>query len=143
MEYLSKVIDETLRIVSFSFVAFRQAAVDVNINGYIIPKGWKVQLWYRNVNLDPEVYSEPKKFDPSRWDGLVPRAGTFLPFGGGSRLCPGNDLAKLEISVFLHHFLLDYQLKRINPNSPVRYLPHCRPVDNCMARITKISTASM
>ncbi|KAL6883781.1 hypothetical protein ACP4OV_011195 [Aristida adscensionis] len=23
-------------------------------------------------------------------------------------MCPGNDLAKLEISVFLHHFLLGY-----------------------------------
>jgi ent-kaurenoic acid hydroxylase len=41
--------------------------------------------------------------------GPPPRAGTFLPFGLGARLCPGNDLAKLEISVFLHHFLLGYK----------------------------------
>jgi len=39
----------------------------------------------------------------------VHKAGEFLPFGGGTRLCPGNDLAKLEISVFLHHFLLNYE----------------------------------
>lgn len=32
MEYLSKVIDETLRIVNISFVAFRQATTDVEIN---------------------------------------------------------------------------------------------------------------
>jgi cytochrome P450 len=37
------------------------------------------------------------------------KAGTFLPFGVGSRLCPGADLAKLEISIFLHHFLLNYR----------------------------------
>jgi cytochrome P450 len=37
------------------------------------------------------------------------RAGTFLPFGLGTRLCPGNDLAKLEISIFLHQFLLGYK----------------------------------
>lgn len=41
---------------------------------------------------------------------FTPKAGAFLPFGAGSRLCPGNDLAKLEISIFLHHFLLNYQL---------------------------------
>ncbi|GJN01131.1 hypothetical protein PR202_ga18370 [Eleusine coracana subsp. coracana] len=139
MEYLSQVVDETLRFVNISFVSFRQATKDVFVNGYLIPKGWKVQLWYRSVHMDPEVYSEPKKFNPSRWEGLTPRAGTFLPFGLGARLCPGNDLAKLEISVFLHHFLLGYKLTRANPKCRIRYLPHPRPVDNCLATITKVS----
>lgn len=35
---------------------------------YIIPKGWKVQVWYRNVHMDQEVYSDPKEFNPSRWN---------------------------------------------------------------------------
>ncbi|KAL6606349.1 hypothetical protein ACP70R_042002 [Stipagrostis hirtigluma subsp. patula] len=138
MEYLSQVIDETLRFVNISFVSFRQATKDVFVNGYLIPKGWKVQLWYRNVHMDPEVYPDPKTFNPSRWEGHSPRAGTFLPFGLGARLCPRNDLAKLEISVFLHHFLLGYKLTRTNPNCRVRYLPHPRPVDNCLAKITKV-----
>uniref|UniRef100_A0ACD5XXF5 Uncharacterized protein n=1 Tax=Avena sativa TaxID=4498 RepID=A0ACD5XXF5_AVESA len=142
MEYLSQVIDETLRFVNISFVSFRQATRDTFINGYLIPKGWKVQLWYRSVHMDPEVYPDPKKFDPSRWEGPPPRAGTFLPFGLGARLCPGNDLAKLEISVFLHHFLLGYKLTRVDPECRVRYLPHPRPVDNCLARITRVSSSS-
>ncbi|XP_038970822.1 ent-kaurenoic acid oxidase-like [Phoenix dactylifera] len=141
MEYLSKVIDETLRVVNISFVAFRQATDDVYVNGYLIPKGWRVQTWYRSVHMDPQVYPDPKDFNPSRWDDLTPKPGTFLPFGGGSRLCPGNELAKLEISVFLHHFLLGYQLARVNPTCPIRYLPHPRPMDNCLANITKISAA--
>ncbi|TVU43150.1 hypothetical protein EJB05_09593 [Eragrostis curvula] len=139
MEYLSQVVDETLRFVNISFVSFRQATKDVFVNGYLIPKGWKVQLWYRSVHMDNEVYPDPKKFNPERWEGHTPRAGTFLPFGLGARLCPGNDLAKLEISVFLHHFLLGYKLTRANPNCRVRYLPHPRPVDNCLAKITKVS----
>lgn len=36
--------------------------------GYLIPKGWKVQAWYRSVHMDPEVYPDPKDFNPSRWD---------------------------------------------------------------------------
>lgn len=142
MEYLSHVIDETLRFVNISFVSFRRATRDVFINGYLIPKGWKAQLWYRTVHMDPQVYPDPKKFDPSRWEGPPPRAGTFLPFGLGARLCPGNDLAKLEISVFLHHFLLGYKLTRVNPDCKVRYLPHPRPVDNCLAKITKVSSSN-
>ncbi|GFZ02881.1 cytochrome P450, family 88, subfamily A, polypeptide 3 [Actinidia rufa] len=70
------------------------------VSGYTIPKGWKVLVWFRSVHFDPEIYPKPKEFNPSRWDGLTPKAGTFLPFGAGSRTCPGNDLAKLEISIF-------------------------------------------
>uniref|UniRef100_A0A0E0DVN7 ent-kaurenoic acid monooxygenase n=2 Tax=Oryza meridionalis TaxID=40149 RepID=A0A0E0DVN7_9ORYZ len=139
MHFLSQVVDETLRCVNISFVSFRQATRDIYVNGYLIPKGWKVQLWYRSVHMDDQVYPDPKMFNPSRWEGPPPKAGTFLPFGLGARLCPGNDLAKLEISVFLHHFLLGYKLKRANPKCRVRYLPHPRPVDNCLATITKVS----
>ncbi|XP_061345101.1 beta-amyrin 11-oxidase-like [Gastrolobium bilobum] len=137
MEYLSKVIDETLRRTSISFANFRQAKVDVNINGYTIPKGWKVLVWNRGVHMDPETYVNPKEYDPSRWENYKARAGSFLPFGLGSRFCPGSDLAKLEITIFLHHFLLNYRMERINPECPVTYLPVPRPSDNCLARIIK------
>ncbi|XVF52400.1 hypothetical protein PTKIN_Ptkin05aG0015300 [Pterospermum kingtungense] len=38
-----------------------------------------------------------------------PKAGSFLAFGGGSWICPGADMAKLELSIFLHYFLLNYK----------------------------------
>ncbi|GFP92392.1 ent-kaurenoic acid oxidase 1 [Phtheirospermum japonicum] len=84
MDYLNKVIDETLRMVTFSLMVFREAKKDVNVCGYTIPKGWKVLVWFRNVHFDPKTYPDPMKFDPSRWDGFTPKAGNFLPFGGGS-----------------------------------------------------------
>ncbi|CDP09336.1 unnamed protein product [Coffea canephora] len=143
MDYLSKVIDETLRVVTFSFVVFREAQKDINISGFTIPKGWKALVWFRNVHFDPELYPEPKKFDPDRWDGLTAKAGTFLPFGAGARTCPGNDLAKLEISIFLHYFLLDYELERQNPSCPLIYLPHQRPIDNCLGRVRRVSPSSV
>ncbi|PIA32698.1 hypothetical protein AQUCO_04400115v1 [Aquilegia coerulea] len=107
--YLSKVIDESLRFLNMSNMVFREAKEDVTINGYLIPKGWKVQVWMRSIHTDPEVYPDPKSFNPSRWDGYIPKAGTFIPFGLGSRFCPGYDLAKLEVFVFLHHFVLNYR----------------------------------
>ncbi|XP_071686016.1 3-epi-6-deoxocathasterone 23-monooxygenase CYP90D1-like isoform X2 [Rutidosis leptorrhynchoides] len=33
----------------------------------------------------------------------------FTPFGGGLRLCPGLDLARLEASIFLHHFVTEFR----------------------------------
>ncbi|KAL5725588.1 ent-kaurenoic acid monooxygenase [Ranunculus cassubicifolius] len=137
MEFLSKVIDETMRLVNFTVTVFREAKEDVNMNGYLIPKGWKINIWLRNVHLDPENYPDPKTFDPSRFDGHAIKPGTYLVFGAGGRYCPGKDLTKLEISVFLHYFLLNYQLERLNPKCSTQYLPHPKPTDNCLARIRR------
>ncbi|GFQ03123.1 ent-kaurenoic acid oxidase 1, partial [Phtheirospermum japonicum] len=140
MDYLNKVIDETLRLVTFSLMVFRVAKKDVNVCGYTIPKGSKVLVWFRNVHFNPKTYPDPMKFDPSRWDGFTPKAENFLPFGGGSRLYPGNDLAKIEISIFVHHFILNYEFEHHNPASPLMYLPRTRPKDNCLGRIRRAST---
>ncbi|XP_057453960.1 beta-amyrin 11-oxidase-like [Lotus japonicus] len=139
MVYLSQVIDETLRCANIVFTTFREAISDVNINGYVIPNGWRVLVWARAVHMNPKYYPNPEEFNPSRWDDYHGKAGTFLPFGAGSRLCPGKDLAKLEISVFLHYFLLNYKLERINAECPITFLPILKPVDNCLAKVIKVS----
>lgn len=36
-------------------------------------------------------------------------SGSFTPFGGGQRLCPGLDLARLEASIFLHHLVTQFR----------------------------------
>lgn len=36
-------------------------------------------------------------------------SSSFTPFGGGQRLCPGLDLARLETSIFLHHFVTRFR----------------------------------
>lgn len=40
-------------------------------------------------------------FRPERWAGLRPPPWNFLPFGGGPRVCPGQNLALTEISYAL------------------------------------------
>ncbi|CAI9095430.1 OLC1v1031384C1 [Oldenlandia corymbosa var. corymbosa] len=142
MKYLQKVIIETLRLVNLSITLFREATTDINMDGYRIPKGWRVLPWIRSVHLDPENHKNPMEFNPSRMDEEKNKLGTLIPFGAGSRLCPGADLAKLQISVFLHHFLLNYRMERINPGGKVQYLPAPRPADKCLARIMRLSTGS-
>ncbi|KAM3753049.1 hypothetical protein ACB098_03G064600 [Castanea mollissima] len=137
MEYLAKVIDETLRMTNI-FSLFRKAKADVSINDYIIPEGWKVLVWYGAVHMDPEIYDNPQNFNPSRWDNLKAKGKAFIPFGAGNRSCPGSDLAKLVISIFLHHFLLNYKLKRVNPKSPLSYIQGPMPKDLCLAQVIRI-----
>ncbi|KAE8099386.1 hypothetical protein FH972_017371 [Carpinus fangiana] len=133
------VIDEMLRTTNL-FVVFREAKVDISMNGsHTIPKGWKVLVWFGIVHMDPDIYESPQDFNPSRWDtNIKAKRGTFLPFGAGSRTCPGNDLAKLVITIFLHYFLLNYKLKQLNPKSPLRFTMGLMFEDNCLAEVTKI-----
>ncbi|XP_023007793.1 beta-amyrin 11-oxidase-like isoform X2 [Cucurbita maxima] len=137
MKFLSQVIDETLRLSGIIFATFREATTDVNINGKLIPKGWKVILWLRELYMDEELHPSPQDFNPSRWDNFIGNPGAFTPFGLGVRMCPRRDLAKLEISIFLHHFLLNYKIERYNPQCQLTYLPIPYPKDKCLARVLK------
>lgn len=38
------------------------------IAGYKIEKGWSVNLDVVSIHHDPEVFPDPQKFDPSRFD---------------------------------------------------------------------------
>ncbi|KAL3651020.1 hypothetical protein CASFOL_007423 [Castilleja foliolosa] len=104
-----RVIQETLRVASILSFTFREAVEDVEFDGYLIPKGWKVLPLFRNIHHSPENFPEPEKFDPSRFE-VAPKANTFIPFGSGTHSCPGNELAKLEMLVLLHHLTTKYRV---------------------------------
>ncbi|KAJ6835755.1 cytochrome P450 90A1 [Iris pallida] len=104
MPFTQCVINETLRVANIVSGVFRRAMTDVHYKGYTIPKGCKVFASFRAVHLDPENFTDARTFNPWRWQKGNGN-GIFTPFGGGPRLCPGYDLARLEISVFLHHFV--------------------------------------
>ncbi|GLT91193.1 hypothetical protein SLE2022_090930 [Rubroshorea leprosula] len=130
MEYLSKVFDETMRMASLFLCIFRKAKVDVNINGFVV--------WNRGLHMDPENYPSPQVFSPSSRDNQRPKAGSFIPFGARTRICPGADLAKLQTFIFLHYFLLNYKLERVNPRGPTQYFRTPSPADNCLAKVTRL-----
>ncbi|MED6132686.1 hypothetical protein PIB30_021168 [Stylosanthes scabra] len=99
----------------------------------------EVILWPLACYKDPQYFPNPKEFNPSRWDDNNAKEA-FLPFGAGIRQCPGRDIARVEILIFLHHFVLNYKLEQINPEFPISYLPVPVPKDNCLAKLIKVSS---
>ncbi|KAJ0507102.1 putative (+)-abscisic acid 8'-hydroxylase [Helianthus annuus] len=119
MPYTAKVVSETLRRATILPWYSRKAAQDFEINGYSIKKGWSVNLDVVSIHHDPQVFADPHKFDPSRFDDPL-RSFSFLGFGNGPRMCPGMNLAKLEISIFIHHLVCRYKWKPVEKDDSVQ-----------------------
>ncbi|KAH9304934.1 hypothetical protein KI387_009338, partial [Taxus chinensis] len=108
MEYTSKVIIEALRLANIVAVIFRKTLKDVDFKGYNIPADWIVIVCPPALHLNPTIYSDPLSFNPDRWECRQFSSKNFIPFGGGMRLCPGMELAKLELAMFLHCLVTNY-----------------------------------
>eukprot|EP00268_Persea_americana_P011652 TRINITY_DN14905_c1_g1_i2.p1 TRINITY_DN14905_c1_g1~~TRINITY_DN14905_c1_g1_i2.p1 ORF type:complete len:480 (-),score=86.53 TRINITY_DN14905_c1_g1_i2:151-1464(-) len=139
MKVAHKVILETLRMASIISFTFREAVADVEYKGYIIPKGWKVMPLFRNIHHNPEFFPDPHKFDPSRFE-VAPKPNTFMPFGNGVHACPGNELAKLEMLVLVHHLVTKYRWEVVGSQSGIQYGPFPVPKDGLPARFWKESS---
>ncbi|GFP93372.1 3-epi-6-deoxocathasterone 23-monooxygenase [Phtheirospermum japonicum] len=111
LPFTQNVISETLRLANIINAVWRKALKDVKIKGNLIPKGWCVLASFSSVHMDETNYENPYEFDPWRWKKIGNALSTniFTPFGGGQRLCPGLELSRLEISIFLHHLVTTYR----------------------------------
>ncbi|KAA0051142.1 3-epi-6-deoxocathasterone 23-monooxygenase-like [Cucumis melo var. makuwa] len=109
LPFTQNVITETLRLGNIITGVMRKAMKDIEIKGYLIPKGWCVLAYIRSVHVDENHFESPYHFNPWRWQGKDSNNLNFTPFGGGQRLCPGLELARLEASIFLHHFITEFR----------------------------------
>ncbi|KAH1096722.1 hypothetical protein J1N35_013643 [Gossypium stocksii] len=119
MPYTNKVISETLRRATILPWYSRKAAQDFEIDGYNIKKGWSINLDVVSIHHDPETFPDPEKFDPSRFDAPL-KTFSYLGFGSGPRMCPGMNLAKLEICIFIHHLVCKYKWRALEKDDSVQ-----------------------
>ncbi|KAJ4745250.1 Abscisic acid 8'-hydroxylase 2 [Rhynchospora pubera] len=137
MNVTNRVMSESLRMATIISFTFREAVADVEYKGYLIPKGWKVMPLFRNIHHNSEFFQDPDKFNPSRFE-VPPRPNTFLPFGNGVHACPGNELAKLEILVLIHHLVTNYRLEVVGSSDEVEYSPFPVPKQGLPSKLWRI-----
>ncbi|CAM8982374.1 unnamed protein product [Rhodiola kirilowii] len=111
MPFTQCVINETLRVANIVGGIFRHTTEDINIKGYTIPKGSRVFAAFRAIHLEKTISKMLGLLNPWRWqnnsEAAIP-GNVFTPFGGGPRLCPGYELARVSISVFLHMMVTNF-----------------------------------
>ncbi|XP_067322186.1 cytochrome P450 2J4-like [Anolis sagrei] len=86
----------------------RKTTTDVHMRGFIIPKGTNISPNIRSVLLDDKYWETPHKFNPNHFldkDGNFVSRKEFLGFSTGPRSCLGENVARMELFIFLTHLL--------------------------------------
>ncbi|KAI2465630.1 putative cytochrome P450 [Annulohypoxylon bovei var. microspora] len=119
LTYLDLVIQETLRLYSAAPSGLPRVVPPggATLGGYFIPGGYTVSAQAYSLHRNPAVFPSPLKFDPSRWENPTKAMkDSFVPFGGGSRICLGLHLAKMELRLATARFFTRF------PNAKVSQL---------------------
>lgn len=145
MSFTQHVIDETLRLGGIAIWLMREAKEDVQYHDYVIPKGSFVVPFLSAVHQDENFHEGATTFNPSRWmdpenqDKRNWRNSPFYsPFGGGTRLCPGAELARLQIALFLHYFVISYRWSQVKEDR-MSFFPSARLINGFPVKLSKLT----
>ncbi|XP_062904025.1 cytochrome P450 2K1-like [Mobula hypostoma] len=114
MPYTDAVIHEVQRFANIAPLGIpRTTTVDINFQGYFIPKGTYIIPLLASVLYDETQWEKPEVFNPGHFldaSGKFMKRDAFIPFSTGRRSCPGETLAKVELFLFFVTLLQKFDL---------------------------------
>ncbi|HEU5115815.1 MAG TPA: cytochrome P450, partial [Isosphaeraceae bacterium] len=114
LKYAEAVISETLRIMPTVWIVGREATEPCEVGGYPVPRGTTLYMSQWVLHRDSRWFDDPLTFRPERWlDGLAKRLPryAYFPFGGGPRVCIGNQFALMESVLLLSTIARRFRLE--------------------------------
>jgi cytochrome P450 len=122
LPYSDMVFKETIRLYPPAAGATRAPIHDIVLGGYHIPKDSNLTIVTYVMHRDPVLFPAPLKFDPERFsperEANIPKY-SYLPFGGGPRICIGNVFAAMEARLIMTTILQKFRLSLV-PGQLVR-----------------------
>jgi cytochrome P450 len=107
---LDRVIKESMRILPASAYSHRVTAEPTKLGPLHLAKGVPVIFSQIITHHIPELFPEPRRFLPERWQAIVPSPYAYFPFAAGPRMCVGAGLALLVMKITLSTILQRYRL---------------------------------
>lgn len=105
LQYLEAVIKETMRL--FPMIPGpleRRLGKEITVLGQTIPPGIVASTAAYTQGRLPEVFPDPEAWLPERWIDAKDRERmelNWIPFGTGSRSCPGSNLSMVELKYMI------------------------------------------
>jgi hypothetical protein len=88
----------------------RCARIDFPLGGWTVPRGRQIIVSASLIHSDPRFFADPGRFDPGRFLARGVDTYTWIPFGGGTRRCPGAAFAHMEMDIVLRTLLREFNL---------------------------------
>ncbi len=114
LQYTHQIFQEALRLYPAAWIILRETIKEVEIRGYLFPKGSSFLISPYAVHRNPQYFTNPETFDPDRFSknrmASISKYAYF-PFGAGSRGCIGSQFAMTETLLIMAIIGQKYKLK--------------------------------
>ncbi|XP_046745042.1 probable cytochrome P450 6a13 [Diprion similis] len=151
MKYLDMVFQETLRkypplpiLVRTSVKPYRIPDTDI-----VLPEGTGCIVPIYALHHDPEYYPDPQKFDPERFDEEMKSQRspfTYLPFGGGPRICIGLRFAEQQVKLSIFQLIDNFEVSLCEKSKhPLQLNPKAgflQPIGGIWLRLSRCVVSS-
>ena len=102
LTYGKQVMNESMRLYPPVPVVGRRAQKDDEAEGYAITNNADVAVNIAGIHRHPDYWPDANNFIPARFENYDVKGSNrfvFMPFGGGPRLCIGNNFAMMEMQI--------------------------------------------
>ncbi|XP_059454361.1 cytochrome P450 81Q32-like [Corylus avellana] len=117
LPYLCDIINETLRMYpAAALLPPHESSNECTVGGYHVPHGTLLLVNAWAIHNDPNIWEEPRKFNPERFQDLEAERKDgimLLPFGVGRRGCPGEGFAMRIVGLALGSLIQCFEWRRV------------------------------
>ncbi|KAG5545995.1 hypothetical protein RHGRI_018232 [Rhododendron griersonianum] len=120
LKTITMILHETMRLYPPAPILSRYIHRKTKLGGLVLPGGVEIFVPTMEIHHDPEIWGEDSKcFKPDRFSEGISKAtkgqSTFFPFGGGPRICIGQNFALVEAKIALAMILKRFSFQ-ISPS---------------------------
>ncbi len=137
-QLLDQVIKESLRLYPPIHLGNRQVKEEMDFDGNRIPKNERLFYSIYLTQRDPAVWENAEAFCPQRFtNGNKTPPMSYIPFGGGPRVCIGAGFGQAEARVVMTQLLKKYTFEFTNHAIHAHMGATLEPRPGVMMKVTK------